>query len=162
MSETEGSGNLRWPCMREERSTSKWCRASFYKRIPFIFLNYVYMGVGWEVGGWEYVVSRGLPYPEEGIRSPGAGVTGECELPALGAGSRTLDLCRGCLVFFVTEPSLQPSVLHYRTAVLNSLFLLQASWDFKMIIERNTLILLWFRKGEGSPYHPPIHIYWNP
>lgn len=103
-------------------------------------------------------VCRALPYPEEGIRSPGAGVPGGCELPALGAGSRTLDLCRVSDAL-CTELSLQPSVLCYSTVVLNPPSPPQASWNFKMIIES---CQLWSRKGEGSPYphatHPFIFI----
>lgn len=48
----------------------------------YLILNYVY---GWS--SFEHPQS-----PEEGVRGPGAGIAGSCELPDLGAGDRTLSL----------------------------------------------------------------------
>lgn len=37
--------------------------------------------------------------PEDGIRSPGAGVTGSCKLPGVGARNRILVLCKSSMYF---------------------------------------------------------------
>ena len=52
--------------------TNSFLNRYFIIYFEFYFILNVYMGVGWQVG---------TQRPEDGIRSPGAGVTGDVELP---------------------------------------------------------------------------------
>lgn len=43
-----------------------------------------------------FCVCRQAQRPEEGVESPGTGISGSCEVPGVGAGNLSQVLCRKC------------------------------------------------------------------
>lgn len=99
--------------------------------------------------------------PEEGVRSPEAGVTGGCGLPKVDAGNRTLDLGKSSECFnhwtisLAKHPHMYITTVNKRSVFMEGFLFLVRSWNprFSSLTVRAWQIL------EAS--HPQFCSMWN-
>lgn len=99
--------------------------------------------------------------PEEGVRSPEAGVTGGCGLPKVDAGNRTLDLGKSSECFnhwtisLAKHPHIYITTVNKRSVFMEGFLFLVRSWNprFSSLTVRAWQIL------EAS--HPQFCSMWN-